>query len=241
MKILNPLKQICKSYTEGIYADTPANRKLGRVGMSYSSWESKQKEKEQKKKDTIKKFTLEEVKQKVQAEIDKYKKKNDYITISTDNGYTFRFSRDLSMTGNNSFNECLVKDKEGKVLKTFKNSSETDLMNSTYRYIQDLDVDIVSESKSDEDIDIEANTSVIKAKMQEAKDKQTGTIIAKGSGDKTIYLMRDKVGRWLKDFNAYSIRDSKRNILSQGKTKSEEEFIEKLNKDLEKYNIQLEK
>lgn len=37
-----------KAYTEGIYADTPANRKLGRVGMSYAEWDAKQEKKEEK-------------------------------------------------------------------------------------------------------------------------------------------------------------------------------------------------
>ena len=37
-----------KAYTEGIYADTPANRKLGRVGMSYAEWDAKQGKKEEK-------------------------------------------------------------------------------------------------------------------------------------------------------------------------------------------------
>ena len=37
-----------KAYTEGIYADTPANRKLGRVGMSYAEWSAKQGKKEEK-------------------------------------------------------------------------------------------------------------------------------------------------------------------------------------------------
>lgn len=37
-----------KAYTEGIYADTPANRKLGRVGMSYAEWNAKQEKKEEK-------------------------------------------------------------------------------------------------------------------------------------------------------------------------------------------------
>ena len=40
MKILNKIKQISKAYTEGIYSDTPANRKLGRVGMSYKQYEN---------------------------------------------------------------------------------------------------------------------------------------------------------------------------------------------------------
>lgn len=30
-----------KSYTEGVYSDTPANRKLGRVGMSYTAYNQK--------------------------------------------------------------------------------------------------------------------------------------------------------------------------------------------------------
>lgn len=33
--------EVEKAYTEGIYADTPANRKLGRVGMSYSAYANK--------------------------------------------------------------------------------------------------------------------------------------------------------------------------------------------------------
>lgn len=37
-----------KAYIEGIYSDTPANRKLGRVGMSYTEWDSKQGKKEEK-------------------------------------------------------------------------------------------------------------------------------------------------------------------------------------------------
>lgn len=41
---LNSINEIFKAATEGIYADTPANRKLGRVGMSYK------KVKEEKKK-----------------------------------------------------------------------------------------------------------------------------------------------------------------------------------------------
>lgn len=36
--------EIQKAYTEGVYADTPANRKLGRVGMKYSSFKEDKKE-----------------------------------------------------------------------------------------------------------------------------------------------------------------------------------------------------
>lgn len=50
MKILNPLKIsfISKSYVEGIYADTPANRKLGRVGMTYTDYNAIIKDKDNK-------------------------------------------------------------------------------------------------------------------------------------------------------------------------------------------------
>lgn len=36
--MMNIPKEVEKAYVEGIYADTPANRKLGRVGMSYAQW-----------------------------------------------------------------------------------------------------------------------------------------------------------------------------------------------------------
>lgn len=38
------LQNLTKAYTEGVYSDTPANRKLGRVGMSYKEWTQKQQE-----------------------------------------------------------------------------------------------------------------------------------------------------------------------------------------------------
>ena len=31
------VREIFKAYTEGIYCDSPANRKLGRVGMTYQA------------------------------------------------------------------------------------------------------------------------------------------------------------------------------------------------------------
>lgn len=37
----NIFKEFQKAYTEGIYADTPANRKLGRVGMTYQQYADK--------------------------------------------------------------------------------------------------------------------------------------------------------------------------------------------------------
>ena len=41
MKSLSKIKQVSKAYTEGTYADTRANRKLGRVGMSYAEYSKK--------------------------------------------------------------------------------------------------------------------------------------------------------------------------------------------------------
>lgn len=51
MKILNKLKItfLSKAYTEGIYSDTPANRKLGRVGMSYIDYSKKVKSDKEEK------------------------------------------------------------------------------------------------------------------------------------------------------------------------------------------------
>jgi len=45
------LKNLEKAYTEGIYADTPANRKLGRVGMTYTAYAEKIKKDNEKKED----------------------------------------------------------------------------------------------------------------------------------------------------------------------------------------------
>ena len=46
------VKNVEKAYTEGIYADTPQNRKLGRVGMSYTEYTNKIKGGEGKEKTT---------------------------------------------------------------------------------------------------------------------------------------------------------------------------------------------
>ena len=35
------LQEINKAYTEGIYSDSPLNRKLGRVGMTYQAYADK--------------------------------------------------------------------------------------------------------------------------------------------------------------------------------------------------------
>ena len=45
----NTIEDIEKAYTEGIYSDTPANKKLGRVGMSYTAWEGLKRKSEENK------------------------------------------------------------------------------------------------------------------------------------------------------------------------------------------------
>jgi len=49
-------QQVYKAYTEGIYADTPANRKLGRVGMTYQQYAEKLKIETKDKKENISLF-----------------------------------------------------------------------------------------------------------------------------------------------------------------------------------------
>ena len=41
IKAIAFIKNLTKAYTEGVYADTPATRKLGRVGMSYAQYAEK--------------------------------------------------------------------------------------------------------------------------------------------------------------------------------------------------------
>lgn len=53
MKFAN-LCDINKAYTEGIYADTPQNRKLGRVGMTYTAYAEKLKKEDSNKEKEIK-------------------------------------------------------------------------------------------------------------------------------------------------------------------------------------------
>lgn len=53
MKFSN-IFDIKKAYTEGIYADTPQNRKLGRVGMSYVEYAAKTNQNKDSENDDIK-------------------------------------------------------------------------------------------------------------------------------------------------------------------------------------------
>ena len=46
---LKDIKEVSKAYTEGIYLDSPLNRKLGRVGMTYTAYAEKTKAQKKKK------------------------------------------------------------------------------------------------------------------------------------------------------------------------------------------------
>lgn len=50
------LTMLEKAYTEGIYCDSPANRKLGRVGMTYAAYAQKIKDEEEAKNPNKKEF-----------------------------------------------------------------------------------------------------------------------------------------------------------------------------------------
>lgn len=53
-KVSSSIWDLWKAYTEGLYADTPANRKLGRVGMTYLEYEKSSKVKKKEIEQTIK-------------------------------------------------------------------------------------------------------------------------------------------------------------------------------------------
>ena len=50
------LTMLKKAYTEGVYCDSPANRKLGRVGMTYAAYAQKIKDEEEAKNPNKKEF-----------------------------------------------------------------------------------------------------------------------------------------------------------------------------------------
>lgn len=56
-KIINKIS-VNKAYVEGIYNDSPLNRKLGRVGMGYMEYERHLQEEKEKKKIKYQKIFL---------------------------------------------------------------------------------------------------------------------------------------------------------------------------------------
>ena len=97
------LQNLTKSYTEGVYSDTPANRKLGRVGMSYKQYTQKDKKDFVALYDDIydaiadlskKRFKdsdwsgVKEIKDKIGEVVEKYQKKYEGLNlfVSVENG-----------------------------------------------------------------------------------------------------------------------------------------------------------
>lgn len=93
------IDELNKAYTEGIYSDTPANRKLGRVGMTYTAYAEKVKKesgdkKEDSNKDTKTSENLPEMDYKIETISSKFpivfiknssKDKDAKIRLSTKN------------------------------------------------------------------------------------------------------------------------------------------------------------
>ena len=94
MKIFNKFKInfLSKAYTEGIYADTPANRKLGRVGMTYEAYAEKvKKEKESSSEESETKEITKKEGEKKAAEIIK-----KHLDIDVD--FTFREEKQFTIS-----------------------------------------------------------------------------------------------------------------------------------------------
>lgn len=110
------IKEVFKAYTEGIYADTPANRKLGRVGMTYVAWEQRTKAEKQKQKEE---GVKEELTPELQEKVDGYKRNkriNQYPWEPMDN--TDYPDYKLNIIPNNSSN-YIIKTKTGSYKEIF--------------------------------------------------------------------------------------------------------------------------
>lgn len=246
-------KKIEKAAVEGIYADTPANRKLGRVGMSYTAYNEKMKggeqkeEKEEKQTKPTKSEFLSKVKAYIKKQIDTLGKNNDYITLSTQEGCSIRLvrgaigSKDKDIEG--KFVKAFVKDPQGKIRK-FDLSSYDDLVTSISNFMYDNNYtfeEIKEDNKDKKEDTTTENTKLIQAAMDKIKEANQGTAVLKGSGGLKIYLGRRKVSHWLKEFDSCSVRDSKSNILFQTRgAKDEATLIEKLTNYLTTHNIKIE-
>lgn len=230
-----------KAYTEGVYADTPANRKLGRVGMTYAAYASQHSEEIAKKKvaqEKDKSKNLPLIKEKISNLISKFEKTNDIINVETKEGVSIRLERKESKEGNH-FSKAIVK--KGDKVRTFDFKAKEDLVNSLANYIYQEKLTLNDEEIKREKVNLKDNYNVIHNAMQMAVDKNVGVLTIKGSGGTTIYLARRKASWHLKEFSSYSIRDSKKNIIADYRLKEQEDkVISKLEADLEKFGISLQ-
>ena len=242
MKILNKLHQISKAYIEGIYADTPANRKLGRVGMRYDEYNAKkQKEELEAKKAAQEKDKAEkipQIKNTLTSIVNKLGKINDNINITTKEGVKIRLDRGMGKDSNGFTKAYIKKDKS---IKTFELRAQEDLINSLSQYIYTSKLTIEESKISKTEVNVEENSNVIHHAMQDAIDNSKGVITIKGSGDTTIYLSRRKSSWYLKEFDSFTIRDNKKNVIAEYRLKEQEDkVISKLESELQKHGITLE-
>lgn len=240
------IREIFKAYTEGIYCDSPANRKLGRVGMTYQAYAEKvKKEKEGKgqfkteviQKNSIKKENFKNIHSTIESQFNSLKKNNDYITFHTNEGIEVRIDRNKE-TG--KFISGKSKNSKDSTTKTFMADSEESLLNNITKYLNDNNYTIKEyKDKHNSEVNQVKNADTLIKKMQEAKDQKIGTVKMETTGNKSIYISRKKAGRWLKDFESFSVRDAKFNVIYRNNGKTEKEFKEKLLNYLQENKIEL--
>ena len=119
IKAVSFIKNLTKAYTEGIYADTPANRKLGRVGMTYAAYAEKIKgeEKKESNKEDID-FNL------IEAERGIYDLYPNPVELKSTSSYVKKISARDSKSGGIEY-EVFLEFKNGN-----KINSETERLNN---------------------------------------------------------------------------------------------------------------
>ena len=179
IKILNKLKQISKAYTEGVYSDTPANRKLGRVGMSYSTYSQKSEE----KKSTLKK---EESKENT----------NDWVSSITK-------KEDKELAIQNTDNDIVIVKKGSKIDKEVYNlvpSFETSIRESKFAILKDGKV-IAGLMRGEEGDSYKADIAVIPNQRNKGLSKKLLIAMIKDFVDnsKTKQIKLDVVNKKMLD------------------------------------------
>jgi len=135
MKIISPNKKsfiynLYKAYTEGVYADTPQNRKLGRVGMTYSQYAKKKYNEDEggdKERQHDKKYYQEEIKKLAEKAYKSGKKAIPFSDEDTRNlvkkaeeEWGLNFSSDICEIWTNTYHKLLFAD----MVKTSKEKKE---------------------------------------------------------------------------------------------------------------------
>jgi hypothetical protein len=147
MKINKPklnftgFKYIEKAYTEGIYADSPLNRKLGRVGMTYTAYaEYTQRKKEGED------VNIQDFKKSGENILNKNKAilKDKLKVLDSFNSTTISLSNDHKafIDKNKSEYNVLVTDKNSNVVNKFTYTSKEQLLNNFNSYLYEADLNI---------------------------------------------------------------------------------------------------